>query len=103
MNKILNEKKEEIVLLCNKYQVSRLELFGSATSHDFDTDTSDLDFLVEFKEMQPGEHAKAYFDLQEELQNIFQRDVDLVEIRAIRNPFFLQAIELTRLLIYAAA
>jgi len=36
------------------------------------------------------------------LMRLFGRPVDLVMIRAIRNPYFLQEIEPTRVLLYAA-
>ena len=89
--------------LCVQYRVRRLELFGSATGERFNPDTNDLDFLVEFQELSPREHADAFFGLMEELQQMFGRPVDLVELRAIRNPYFLQAVEQTRTLLYAAA
>jgi hypothetical protein len=61
-----------------------------------------LDFLVEFHPLPPGERADAYFGLLEDLQDLFQRPVDLVMLRAITNPYFRRAIEQTRELVYAA-
>ena len=103
MHGLIADKKEELERICVKYRVHRFELFGSAAGDDFDTDASDLDFLVEFIEMSPGEHAAAYFGLLEALQVLFNRKVDLVEPRAVRNPYFLQAIKSTRILLYVAA
>lgn len=65
-------------------------------------DRSDLDFLVEFQAMPPTEHARCYFGLLEDLEALFQRPVDLVEVPSLRNPYFLEAIEPTRELLYAA-
>ena len=39
----------EIAEICRRYRVTRLEVFGSvARGTDFDTETSDVDFLVEY-------------------------------------------------------
>jgi predicted nucleotidyltransferase len=82
--------------------VRRLELFGSAAGDRFDPNGSDVDFLVEFQPLADGEHADAYFGLLAALQLLLARPVDLVMTRAIRNPYFLEAIEPTRTLVYAA-
>jgi hypothetical protein len=82
--------------------VRRLELFGSAAREDFDPSSSDMDFLVEFQEVPPGKHADCYFGLLEALESLFGRPVDLAETKAIRNPYFLAAIEKTRTVLYAA-
>lgn len=103
MHCLIEAKRAALVQLCTQYRVRRLELFGSATGERFDPDTSDLDFLVEFQALSPREHADAFFGLMEELQKMFGRPVDLVELRAIRNPYFRQAVEQTRTLLYAAA
>jgi predicted nucleotidyltransferase len=82
--------------------VLTLELFGSATGREFDETASDLDFLVEFKPLQPGQHADAYFGLLEDLENLFGRPVDLVMTRAIRNRYFKESIKKSRVRLYAA-
>ena len=46
--------RDELEKLCRRYQVWRLELFGSAASGEFDPNTSDLDFLVMFEELDPA-------------------------------------------------
>jgi hypothetical protein len=102
MNTMIQEKIPDLSSLCSKYHVQRLELFGSATGDAFKSGSSDLDFLVEFLPLQPGEHANAYFGLLEELRNLFQRPVDLVMIRAVKNPYFLQGIKSSRIVLYAA-
>jgi len=102
MTALLEAKRSEIAALCRKRRVRRLEIFGSAASGSFDPQTSDLDFLVEFGPLGPGERADAYFGLLEDLQELFQRPVDLVMVRAISNPYFRRAIEQTRQVLYAA-
>ena len=96
------EHLDEISELCRRHRVHRLEVFGSAVDDHFDADHSDVDFLVEFQPLAEGEHADAYFGLLESLQAILARPVDLVMIGAIRNRYFLEAIEPTRTLVYAA-
>jgi predicted nucleotidyltransferase len=102
MEASIAQHRDEIAEICRRYQVRRLELFGSAARNDFDPQQSDLDFLVEFEPLGDGEHADAYFGLQESLSSLLSRPVDLVMSRAIRNPYFLQAIESTRTVLYAA-
>ncbi len=103
MTGIVENKRDILVNLCTRFHVLRLELFGSAAKEQFDEASSDLDFIVEFKKLTPQEHADAYFGLLEELQQVFDRPIDLVERRAIRNPYFLQAIDQDRVEVYAAA
>lgn len=80
----------------------RLELFGSAVGEHFDTNRSDVDFLVEFEPLADGEQAHTYFGLLESLESLLSRPVDLVMVGAIRNRYFLEAIEPTRTLLYPA-
>jgi predicted nucleotidyltransferase len=89
--------------LCREYRVRRLELIGSAlTREDFDLKESDIDFLVEFQPLKEGEYADIYFGLLEALESLFNRHVDLVMVRAIKNPYFLESINKSRKVLYAA-
>jgi predicted nucleotidyltransferase len=101
MNAVVKSKLAPVKELCRHYQVRRLELFGSGTRGRLRSD-SDLDFLVEFQANGVSGHADRYFGLLEELESLFNRHVDLVETIAIRNPFFLEAIRPSRVLVYAA-
>ena len=103
MTNLVKQHLEELNGLCLKYQVAHLELFGSAVSEEkFDAAKSDIDFLVEFVPMSPAEHAKAYFGLLAELQDLFEKQIDLVEIKAVTNPYLLESLEKSRTEIYAA-
>ena len=93
MTRLIEPKRSELRTLCERYGVERLALFGSALRDDFDSGRSDLDFSVEFKPMTPQEHAESYFGLLEELEDLFVRRVDLVEIGAVRNPYLKREIE----------
>ena len=103
MVKILQERRAAVIALCEKYRVQKLEVFGSAATDDgFNPETSDLDFLVEYQSLPAADYARAYFGLLEELQQLFDRPVDLVMTRAIRNKHFLRGIANSRKTIYAA-
>jgi len=102
MNRLIETSRHELVDLCCRHRVRRLELFGSGAADDSHEDSSDLDFLVEFQQLESTGYADAYFGLLEELQALFQRPVDLVMVSAIRNPYFLRGIERSRTLVYAA-
>ena len=95
----LSSYTDALADLCARYSVSRLELFGSGSRADFDVETSDLDLLVEFQDAGPAGAFDRYFDLKGELEQLFQRRVDLVEASAIRNPYFREAIEQDRVLV----
>ena len=102
MSPELEQRRVELETVCRRYGVRRLELFGSTATGQDRPGESDLDFLVEFGPLPPGGYADAYFGLLESLEELFGRTVDLVVPSAIRNPYFLKAIEETRTLLYAA-
>ncbi len=103
MVSLVQEHLAELKALCEQYKVKRLEVFGSAlTGENFDAEKSDVDFLVEFKPLQPGQHADAYFGLLDACKKLFGRGVDLVMVRAIKNPYFLESINKAREVVYAA-
>ncbi len=100
---VIEQHEEALRRLCERYGVERLELFGSAASGDAPGgDGSDLDFLVEFLPLEPGTYADAYFGLLAALEAPFERGSDLVMVRAIRNPYFLESVNRTRMVVYAA-
>jgi predicted nucleotidyltransferase len=68
---------------CRKHRVRSLALFGSAIREDFRTD-SDVDFLVEFADgAEPG--LMELTAMEEELERLIGRSVDLVEKKAIED------------------
>lgn len=99
---IVNDQLDAVRQLCRQHHVARLELFGSAANGRFDLAHSDLDFLVDFQPLSPADRADAYFELLASLQDLFQRDIDLVEVEAIDNPYFQRTVEAGRTVLYAA-
>lgn len=102
MHASIASKRDEIAELCQRLGVSRLDLFGSATTDAFDEVTSDADFVVEFTDGPGFDHFDAYFSLKEGLEALLGRPVDLVVRRAMRNPYFRARVEETQEPIYAA-
>ena len=96
------ERSDELKPICLRYNVRRLDLFGSAATGAYHPEESDLDFVVEFQPTAFGSYADAYFGLLESLEQLFGKPVDLVVGSAIRNPFFLKSVENTRVPIYQA-
>lgn len=99
---VIEDKLPQIAELCRRFGVRKLWLFGSAADGRFDPDTSDVDLAVEFGPPPGMGLAAQYFDFCEELRTLFQREIDLVERSAVRNPIMLRAIERQEKLIYAA-
>ncbi|MDR2703015.1 MAG: nucleotidyltransferase domain-containing protein [Cellulomonadaceae bacterium] len=101
MTKPAYPDSQAIAAVCQKHQVRKLWLFGSALRDDFDPERSDFDFLVEFPE-QYDNPFRTYFELQDNLEKIVGYPVDLVTKSAIRNPFFAQEIARTAKELYAS-
>ena len=99
---LLERHHDDLDRLCRKHLVLRLEVFGSASSGSFQTESSDLDFLVEYLPQANQKPADAYFGLLFDLEDLFHRKIDLVMDRAIRNPYFRAGVDQTRQVIYAA-
>ena len=96
------DRADDLKRLCLKYEVRRLDLFGSAAAGRHDPNESDLDFLVEFKPAALKAYADTYFGLLQALGALFGRPVDLVVASAIKNPYFLRSVEQTRTPVYEA-
>lgn len=99
---LIEQHRAELEALCRKHRVKTLEVFGSAADGTFDPARSDLDFLVEFLPDTGGRMFDGYFDLKDDLERLFHRTVDLVMPRAIRNRYFLEAVNEQRKPVYAA-
>lgn len=96
---LIESNIEKIKLLCEKYHVHSLFVFGSAIKDSF-TNESDIDLVVDFENFDIKEYADNFYDLKEQLEVIFKRPVDLLEEKGIRNPFLRKQIEKEKLLIY---
>jgi|SRR5215218_6718450 predicted nucleotidyltransferase len=98
----IEQHRDEIIAICEEYGLARLELFGSAATGEFDPERSDVDFLIEYPEgFDYGDWGSRVTEIQDRLQDILGRDVDLVALRWVVNPYLKRSIEETRLPIYA--
>lgn len=89
--------------ICRRFHVRRLDLFGSAaTGHGFDPARSDLDFLVTFQELGSASYADMWFGLQDALQALSGRPVDLLSDVAIKNPYLRRRVDSERRLLFEA-
>lgn len=100
MNRRINVPKEKITEFCRQWKIAEFSLFGSVLRDEFDSN-SDVDVLVSFAEDADWDLFD-WVNMIEELKAIFQREVDLIEKDAIRNPFRRHAILTQREVIYAA-
>lgn len=96
---LIDLNKEKLIELCNKHMVKELYLFGSILTEKF-SDTSDIDLLIQFNQIELLDYFDNYMELKEELEQLFHRSVDLVENQAIRNPIFRKVVEREKQLIY---
>jgi predicted nucleotidyltransferase len=102
MHYLIDQRRAEIALLCRRYGVRRLEVFGSAArGTDFDPITSDADFLVDFEPGRDLPPLEQFFGLAGALERLLGRKVDMVETSAIKNPFVLAEINRVREIVYA--
>ncbi len=103
MHADIASRRAALIDICRRYDVAQLEVFGSAAREgDFDPDRSDADFLVTFKADSGLSPLEQFFGLAESLRELLGRPVDLVEAKAVRNPYILAAISRSRELVYAA-
>jgi len=103
MHQLLTNNIKNLQALCRKYKVCRMYVFGSVNTDAF-TPQSDIDFLIAFEEgISIAEYTDNYFALQYALREMFGREIDLVTENSLSNPYFIQEVEQTKELIYAAA
>jgi predicted nucleotidyltransferase len=101
MDKLIQNKKEELKLLCQKYDVKSMYIFGSACNESFN-ENSDLDFLITFDNLSINQYTNNYFDLHYNLESLFNRKIDLITDRSLSNPYFIKSINQSKQLIYEA-
>ncbi|GAB3203876.1 putative nucleotidyltransferase [Pontibacter aydingkolensis] len=97
--KAIRDHIQQIKKLCDEHSVRSLFAFGSVTTDRFKPD-SDIDLVVDIASDDPIEYSDHYFALKFQLEQILQREIDLLEQKAIRNPFLKQEIDQTKILVY---
>jgi len=89
----------QIVMLCQKYNVSKLYVFGSVLTNRFN-EQSDIDLIVDFDKKKIDDYFNNYFDFKYSLEDVFGRKVDLLEEKPIQNKYLKQSIDDSKQLIY---
>jgi predicted nucleotidyltransferase len=94
-----NAYTHQISDLCQKHNVRKLFAFGSVLTDRFNAQ-SDVDLIVDFDKNAVKDPFINYFDFKYSLENVFGREVDLLEDQPIRNSYLKKNIENTKTLIY---
>ncbi len=97
---LIEKHKKKIISACRASNVSELYVFGSILSDAFNAQ-SDIDFIVSIRSDDPLEYAEHYFNLKFALEEILNREIDLLEQKAIRNKTFESLINQKKKLVYA--
>ncbi|MCI5123435.1 MAG: hypothetical protein D3925_02905 [Candidatus Electrothrix sp. AR5] len=93
--------EEELKKICASYRVKHLLSFGSVNTDRFGPD-SDIDLLVKFDSSDYSDPFDRYFGLREQLEDLFGRPVELIFEKKFDNPYFLEAVNETKRMIYEA-
>ncbi|MCA9839958.1 MAG: nucleotidyltransferase domain-containing protein [Trueperaceae bacterium] len=101
MIKLLQTHKQDIGKLCQTHHVKSLSVFGSAARESDYHENSDLDFMVEFQDLDPITYKNAYFGLLFGLEDLTQKRVDLITKDTITNPYVHKTIEKHKETLYA--
>lgn len=95
----LTKYSADIKQLCSQHKVRRLYAFGSVLTDRFN-ESSDIDFIVDFEPIDIVQYADNYYNLKFSLEDILKKPIDLLEEKAIKNPYFRQVVDNQRRLIY---
>lgn len=99
METILDKYSSDIQQLCKRYGVKNLYAFGSVLTTSYNS-KSDIDLIVDFEPIDVLQYADNYYNFKYSLEAILNKPVDLLEEKAIQNPYFKQAVNSQRQLLY---
>ena len=97
--RIIDNNIDKIKALCYKHKVAKLFVFGSILTDNFKK-SSDIDLLVDFSDVELYDYADNYFDLKASLEKLLKRQIDLLEDKAIKNPYLRKTIDSSKKMIY---
>ena len=97
--KLIETNIQKIAALCKKYKVNKLFVFGSILTNRLN-DNSDVDLVVSFNKAEVSDYFDNYFDFKYALEELFGREVDLLEEQTIKNPYLKKNVDTTKALIY---
>ncbi|MDO9338925.1 MAG: nucleotidyltransferase domain-containing protein [Bacteroidales bacterium] len=96
---IIEQNIDRLVELCLEHNVRELYIYGSILTDNFN-DSSDIDFLVQFGQVDIMDYFDNYMNFKEKLEILLNRSVDLIENQAIRNPVFRKIVDRDKKLVY---
>lgn len=93
--------REKLAQIFKSHRVERAYLFGSTLTDNFN-ESSDVDFLIKFDEtlVDPLEKGEMWWNLHDSLRNLFNREIDIVTENSLKNPYFKEELDNTKLLVY---
>lgn len=101
MQGFIKDKLDDLKKLCQDYDVKTMYIFGSVCTDKFN-DKSDIDILISIKDISIEKYTDNYFELHYKLEELFNRKIDLLTENSLSNPYFIESIEETKQLLYAA-
>ncbi|MBK7213276.1 MAG: nucleotidyltransferase domain-containing protein [Bacteroidales bacterium] len=96
---IIEKNRDKIIALCDKHRVARLFVFGSVLTDNFKKN-SDIDLLVDFSGVELYDYAENYFSFKKSLERLLKRQIDLLEDKAVKNPYLRRSIDSSKTMIY---
>ena len=96
---IVENDLEKLIEICKTHSVERITVFGSILSDKF-SKNSDIDFLIKFKGVDLFEYFDNYLDLKNKLENLFDRNIDIIEEQTLRNPYLIASIDRNKKLLW---
>ena len=97
---LITDNLQKIIVLCKKYKVKTLYVFGSILTPRFN-ENSDVDFSATFHhEEDPLVAGENRIEFYIALQELMGRRIDLVDEDYLRNPYFIEELNETKRLIY---
>jgi len=96
---LIEKNIDTLFKLCKQHKVKELYIFGSILTPSFN-DSSDIDFLVQFDNIDLLDYFDNYMDFKEKLELILDRPIDLLENQAIHNPIFRRVLDRDKKLVY---
>ena len=100
VSEIISKRLEDFKAVCSNHGVKYLYAFGSSVTDRFNSESSDIDLLVEIDDSDPIERGEKLISLWDTFEDFFHRKVDLLTDSSIRNPFLRKSIDSTKVLIY---
>jgi predicted nucleotidyltransferase len=102
LHPIIQSQLPAVEKLFKSHKVKNAYAFGSAVGNKFN-EKSDIDFLINFEDdLEPLEAGKIWWQLHDNLRDLFNREVDLLIENSLKNPYFIEEINEKKELIYAA-